>query len=1001
MVILFVRTAVMGCIMLLALLPASAAAQEGPRTHILARDGQAHAAIVIADEPDVTHVIARVKSEDPVDPKGTVEAWAQALAFWLEKATGAEFSIVKESAAPEDKLWILLGTSDLSRKHGFDGSAPDLEAEEALIRGFSKGVAIYGERIQANKWGAVFRTVHGLWSLPKIFDDDVYCDRGVGHAVSIFLEDVVGCRFYYPYNEREMKGTDTDFLTWTHMPDAGALRVPVSVRIDEAPAYLYRDGVQPVPRVKTDLEFGVPPGYVYFRWGGSENMAVNHVYNAIPKDFPDRPELWAKGKDGNPMYDRRQATPKCFAEPAHIDIYMDQIRHMDKTGKKSYSTRKGGRIIASRHRVLVGPADAHWVDHDKRAQKWYQPEREPVGSQSDLYFNFIARLAQRVNAEWPGRIVSAMGQNNYAEAPSERVDLPDNVNVLACISKRSSLMNAQKAYEDYNNQFIDTWHQKLDGDRKRLALWDYIGRPTRWTSIPVWAPNVIQRWYQRNRNKMAGCFFNFDRGYPLAVPMNILWHRLLWNPDLDLKAFYREFCSTMFGPAGDDMYELIMLCVDRYETVQWAERPGLSAIHGGAAHEEIFPEHVVGDIKKRFFKAWDKAKAADNPACAKRMAILYNEDGSYGMHALFKTSKSFHLNNLYAVPEQFATTVFHGTFEQGRDVSRETAFEGKGSLQLKGNGERLRRDFTVTLEPNRKYTVSAAMKLVGEFSNRQANVLVMLLHRFGDEIHALARLHVHTPGDGKWHTDEVTFLTGEKVGRIVFFVRNNHSTGTVYLDDLKIVTRKPVTATRVGEGAVDLDGKLDEAAWETARTYTLLEGVNPLNLRPTRRWWSNEFRVLYSDEALYIGVKTSGEQSVRAAAAEANDIYDDDHVSVVLARDRSAMPDAKLPDVADMKVPFAEKVLAEAKGRLYLSVNPKGITDPAWLQAPTSREGPNQFSTEIRVPSGKLGIDPAEQDTVYIDVRRWVGPRPHLASPPERFVFAGNKDRMIEVTLEK
>ena len=104
------------------------------------------------------------------------------------------------------------------------------------------------------------------------------------------------------------------------------------------------------------------------------------------------------------------------------------------------------------------------------------------------------------------------------------------------------------------------------------------------------------------------------------------------------------------------------------------------------------------------------------------------------------------------------------------------------------------------------------MKMLGAFKNRQANVLVAIFNVTEKKWHNLTRLHVRTQSDDKWHTEAVSFLTADESGRIVFFLRNNHFTATVYLDNLKIVTRKRVTATRVAEAAVNLDGKLDEAA---------------------------------------------------------------------------------------------------------------------------------------------------------------------------------------------
>lgn len=976
------------------------------RAHTLVEDGEAMAVIVIADEPDVTQLIDRVRSEELVSPRGTVEAWAKALAFWLEKATGAEFPIVRASKAPDDKTLILLGTSTLSKKFGFDGLTMDLRPEEARVVGFERGVAIFGERIQANKRGGIWRGVRSLWAPRKMFDDDVYTDRGVGHAVSLFLEEVVGYRFYYPYVERFHKAAGAEFLTWIHVPKLKSLEAPRTLKIAQCPAFLYRDGLVPVNPIEEDLEHGVPVGWIACRWGLSQPLSVNHIYNVIPKDFPDRPDLFAKGPDGKPMYDRRQGCPKCFAAPEQVDIYMEHIRHHDRTGEKGYSARRGGRRLSEPHRVLVGPSDAPWIDHDPRAQKWYRPERGRVGSQSDLVFNFVAELARRVEKEWPGRRVVAMGQNNYAAAPTDRVPLPDNVDVLSAISVRASPMNVQKVYQEANDRFVDAWHEKLKKDRTRFALWDYPGRPQKWTTIPAWGPHTMRRFYRRNRDKVAGTFLNGGKGYPIGLPMRAIWMRLLWNPDLDVDAFYREFCRDMFGPASEEMFDVIMECVDRYETVQWAERVGASAIHSGAAHGKIFPRHVVTRIEGRFFKAWEKARAADDPAYAKRIEILYNEDGPLGMHAFFQASERYHSKHLVHV--QGATeTVFHEGFEDDlktKDpdhiaVTREESFKGDGSLALKGSGKGLRRYFDIDLQPDTKYTFSAALKKTGKLSDKKGDVQVALLNKIGDKVIHLTHLHMHTKNDGRWHVDRKTFETGDTIGRVICYVSNNNAAGTVYLDEMTLVAPKPFEATRIEEGALTMDGRLDEALWEKAEEYSMLEGANPLNMKPPRMWWKTDFRVAFTDEALYIGVELSGEREMASGAREARDIYDDDHISLVIdvgaARDDAAAP----PDVADMKAPYAEKILEEARGRLYLSVNPAGLTDPKWLQAATHRDKPSAMTAEIRVPFDKIGVDPEKRGSLSIDVRRWVGPRPSLADPPTRFGFSADKDGLRRLML--
>ena len=222
-------------------------------------------------------------------------------------------------------------------------------------------------------------------------------------------------------------------------------------------------------------------------------LSVNHIYNLHKEHYPNRDDLFAKGPDGKPMYNRKQGCPPVYSHPEYFKIYMEQVRHFDKTGKKNYVHGKGGRMISTPTRIMIGPHDAPWIDYDPRSKKWIDLKRGIVGSQSDLLMQFAVQVAEAAKKENKGRRVTVMVQNNYAAAPSDKIKIPDNIDIISCISRRATMLNAQNVYRKYNEKFIDDWYHVLNHDRKRFALWDYVGRPQRWTPIPCYSPNVIQR----------------------------------------------------------------------------------------------------------------------------------------------------------------------------------------------------------------------------------------------------------------------------------------------------------------------------------------------------------------------------------------------------------------------------------------------------------------------------------------------------------------------------
>ena len=583
--------------------------------------------IVIADGPDICP--AYVQKEGRGNRRqATVADWAEFLAMRLKQATGVEVPIVPASKAPDEGMLILVGTSKLSKRHGFDGSAKDLEPEEVRIAAFDRGVAVYGERLPANARGAMARNVTDLWRPKPEWPDDVLSDRGTGHAVTFFLEKFVGFRFYIPDNDE----------IGTVVPKVKTVTIPRNTDFRTAPAFPYRF---PAGRDR-QWDWPVPMEYPATKRGASVELSANHCYDIAPKDFPNRPDLFAKGKDGEILAEHKAGCPPCYASPEYLELYLEHIRYYDKHGKMKYRQRRGSRAIAFPKRVMVGPHDVNWEDYDPRSRKWVDETRGPLGTHSDLLGQFVVKLARRVKREWPDRRVIFMGQNRYAEAPSDRIELPDHVDVLTCM-KRSTAMYHLPAYEEYCDTFVEDWSKKLGGDRRRLAIWEYVCWPIQWTKIPVWHPYSEQRFLQKHRDRIAGQFHNGGGApYHIQFPLYALWAELLWDPDIDIDAWYVEFCDKFFGPAAEPMHELIALGIERYESTTWTESLGWSAIRDKAAYKEIYPPEVVARFERLYERGRELAAKHPDDIYLRRLDYFFNNEGRWGLDAFFKTSKFFH-----------------------------------------------------------------------------------------------------------------------------------------------------------------------------------------------------------------------------------------------------------------------------------------------------------------------------------------------------------------------
>ena len=604
--------------MVSAVMPLAANAATDDTKFVLAEEGEARAVIVVARNPDVTHVDLDEGNWRGRTWRGRarVDAWAHFLAERLEQATGAPFRIVTDDAVPNVGGLILVGTSVTSRRYGFSGEG--MRPEEARVTTFDRGVALFGERVRADAPHGHCMTYRdlsrGAVSLPVAS----WIDRGTGHAVTWFLEKHVGFRFFFP-SDPEVLGTV--------VPKRATLAVPTSGSDTFAPWFRFR-------HARVGFSPGISPAVYAYRTGISVDLAVNHVYNLHREHHPARDDLFAKGPDGSPMYDRKLGCPPCYAAPEYLNLYLKHIDLFDRTGRRTYAHGVAGRLIAAPGRVYVGPHDGRWLDHDPRALPWHR-KGSPLGVQSDLIGQFASSLASRVAHHWPGRRVKLMMQNNYAAAPSAHIDLPTNVDVMACLSLRPTPMASDREAMRVLDTFVDQWYRKLGRDPTRLALADY-NRPGKWAVHPVYHPHVLQRFLQHHAAKFSGCWVMGFGHRRIALPMEAMWMELLWDPTLDPEAWWLDFCKQMFGPAAAPMHAILIEAARAWEHPGQGLRTRGNRVPESLVRKYVFPAATVQRMAVRMQTALGLAEKAEDSIYRQRIDHLLDSRGGTGFAAFFE-----------------------------------------------------------------------------------------------------------------------------------------------------------------------------------------------------------------------------------------------------------------------------------------------------------------------------------------------------------------------------
>lgn len=528
--------------------------------------------VLVSESKPVTTIVV---AEDA--PQLTTQA-AGKLAHYIREISGAEPAIVHNPQEVETAGIIWVGphpamatrypTVDLALNH----------PEETLIRTLGNDVLILGRDVVA--------------------EDGIQIEAGTNLAVSSFIEDQLGVRWFWPGKW----GTD--------IPQQPTLRIP-SVSVRYAPQLRLRSLTLPnyqrqlTAKIRRKMRKHVDDPIEYVRqkdldtreWqnhhrgdsrstgssfvyplGGSwsaHRTSTGHGFNRWYVEFgKEHPEWFAMqpdgkrtGTDGTAPYPDRYNVKMCVSNPEVVEQWVKEAAR---------------RFHANPHATIhnAGDRDKGWQGYclcpdclamdNPRAESLEQDilwkdESRSFYALTDRYAKFWNKLAQRLKEEFPDRDVNVSISAYHVTRPAPTIQLEENIiPIFVGLERRFYLRNTKE--------------HTLDQRRIWKGWWEAVGKRNRL----IWRPNMMFRNlslpYIFTRRHAENMRFMADHGLAGVItdsgisgsswatqgPQLYLAAKLLWDPRADEKAILADYYRRAYGPAASYIEQYFQLFEDLY-----------------------------------------------------------------------------------------------------------------------------------------------------------------------------------------------------------------------------------------------------------------------------------------------------------------------------------------------------------------------------------------------------------------------------------------------------
>lgn len=462
----------------------------------------AQVTLVEIGRPTATIVVADAPSDQALEA-------AEVLRDQLAKISGATLPIAKESE-PAEGSRIFVGRSKALSALGIDtpsGHTSHMNEEAIIVKTVDDALVLVGN------------------------EDWNY--RGTLFAVYDFLEQDLGCRWYFPGDYGEV------------LPSMDTVTVGPLDRM-ERPSFRVRNlwyaGWMPANETARE-EFR--------EW--FDRHKLNSLKVSLPGDgsisrlappddyFESHPEIFALDKDGN-----RQRDMMCMSEPEGIRIAVETI---------TKEFRENPDVLS----FGFAPPDGFPMCHCERCQRFY-PGFGGKGygdpSLSDLWFSFANKIAVEVYKEFPDRWVLTNGYANRVRPPEVFAALSPNLGIQSAIIATCSIHRTgdPRCWQRIvYKQVMDRWTDMLDP----VMIYDYDPAKSL-ENLPFPTLHCIKHDLPYFRDIGVWGFWTEGSNSWMTTHLNYYVRaKLMWDADADVDALVHEYCQRFYGDAAKPVEDYI------------------------------------------------------------------------------------------------------------------------------------------------------------------------------------------------------------------------------------------------------------------------------------------------------------------------------------------------------------------------------------------------------------------------------------------------------------
>lgn len=473
----------------------------------VAEDGKAKTVIVLG--------------QDASAPERTA---ARELADYLKQATGARVSVVGEGEQKQTANLIYLGHTRFAAENGLDGEM--LGEEQWFIRSVNGNLILTGGR-----------------------------PRGTLYAVYHFLEDVVGVRWWNPWEEYVPRRSSirTGTLNLSGEPafrlrqldvsgSYGGWFQSVSGREDlYAPRNRINSRLNASPRIPEEYGGTIvsgPPDFCH---------AVGHYFDLFKRrgDLAKHPE-WVALKDGRREIKKEFAyTQFCLSNLELRRAVLEQLRTYIRDTRKQ----------ANPPRVFdFSENDVPGVCQCENCQVGV---RKYGGKDSGLWLDTVNYLADGIKDEYPDILISTFAYLTTEEAPVGIVPR-DNVVIVLCDTRSSYAQPIPR--DGYFARCLRDW-SKITG---KIRVWDYhtnFSDPALPMPFEATFQADLQLFKKYHVTEYLSQFHHVIYEDMRDLRLWLL-AKLIEDPYRDQNALIKDFTDGFYGPAGGYIREYLALLQD-------------------------------------------------------------------------------------------------------------------------------------------------------------------------------------------------------------------------------------------------------------------------------------------------------------------------------------------------------------------------------------------------------------------------------------------------------